>query len=165
MARRRKKNKTRRRAKPMVKVLPLIEAYALMNIATQNLTGGSPLQTLLGDLNASAGGGYGGALMGPQPGVITVKEMLTGTMNEVRGSWSHPTTVGGKSTYSTSIPTSAQSPIAALSANFTNNFGNIIVGSFLTSAGFRIANRVLAKPKNKFNAMIRQMGLGSTVQL
>jgi hypothetical protein len=149
----------------MVKVLPLIEAYALMNIATQNLTGGSPLQTLLGDLNSTAGGGYGGALMGPQPGVITVKEMLTGTMNEVSGSWSQPTQVGAKSTYSTSITTSAQSPLDALSQNFQNNFGNIVVGSVLTTAGFRIANKVLAKPKNKFNAMIRQMGLGSTVQL
>ena len=165
MARRRKKNKTRRRAKPMVKVLPLIEAYALMNIATQNLTGGSPLQTLLGDLNASGGTGYGAELMGPQPGVITIKEMLTGTMNTVTGSWSQPTQVGGKSTYSTSITTSAQTPLDALSQNFQNNFGNIIVGSVLTTAGFRIANKVLAKPKNKFNAMIRQMGLGSTVQL
>ena len=136
-----------------------------MNIATQNLTGGSPLQTLLGDLNSTAGGGYGGQLMGPQPGVITVKEMLTGTMNEVSGSWSQPTQVGAKSTYSTSITTSAQSPLDALSQNFQNNFGNIVVGSVLTTAGFRIANKVLAKPKNKFNAMIRQMGLGSTVQL
>ena len=164
MARRRTKRKTRRRAKPMVKVLPLIEAYALMNIATQNLTGGSPLQTLLGDLNASAGTGYGGALMGPHPGVITVKEMLTGTMNTVSGSYS-TSSVTGKPTYSTSITTSAQTPLDALSANFQNNFGNIVVGSILTTAGFRVANKVLAKPKNKFNAMIRQMGLGSTVQL
>jgi hypothetical protein len=164
MARRKNKRKTRRRAKPMVKVLPLIEAYALMNIATQNLTGGSPLQTLLGDLNTTAGGGYGGQLMGPQPGVITVKEMLTGTMNTVSGSYS-TSSVTGKPTYSTSITTSGTSPLDALSANFQNNFGNIVVGSVLTTAGFRIANKVLAKPKNKFNAMIRQMGLGSTVQL
>ena len=164
MARRRTKRKTRRRAKPMVKVLPLIEAYALMNIATQNLTGGSPLQTLLGDLNASAGTGYGGALMGPQPGVITVKEMLTGTMNTVGTSTSFGA-AGGKPTTTTSIVTSGQSPLDALSTNFQNNFGNIIVGSVLTTAGFRIANKVLAKPKNKFNAMIKQMGLGSTVQL
>ena len=148
----------------MVKVLPLIEAYALMNIATQNLTGGSPLQTLLGDLNAQGGTGYGGALMGPQPGVITVKEMLTGTMNttQVTQSYGSP---GGKPSYSSAIVTSGQSPLDALSANFQNNFGNIVVGSVLTTAGFRIANKVLAKPKNKFNAMIRQMGLGSTVQL
>ena len=165
MARRKNKRKTRRRSKPMVKVLPLIEAYALMNIATQNLTGGSPLQTLLGDLNTQAGTGYGGALMGPQPGVITVKEMLTGTMNTVSGSWTQSSTAGGKPGYSTSITTSSQSPLDALSANFQNNFGNIVVGSVLTTAGFRIANKVLAKPKNKFNAMIRQMGLGSTIQL
>ena len=148
----------------MVKVLPLIEAYALMNIATQNLTGGSPLQTLLGDLNASAGTGYGGALLGPQPGVITVKEMLTGTMNTVGTSTSYSQT-SGKPYTSTAIVTSGQSPLDALSQNFQNNFGNIVVGSVLTTAGFRVANKVLAKPKNKFNAMIRQMGLGSTIQL
>ena len=147
----------------MVKVLPLIEAYALMNIATQNITGGSPLQTLLGDLNASGGSGYGGQMMGPQPGVITVKEMLTGTMNTVGTSSSY--TSLGKPTTTTSIVASGTSPLDALSQNFQNNFGNIIVGSVLTTAGFRIANKVLAKPKNKFNAMIRQMGLGSTVQL
>ena len=165
MARRKHKRKTRRSAKPMVRVLPLLEAYALMNIATQNLTGGSPLQTLLGDLNASAGGGYGGALMGPQPGVITVKEMLTGTMNMAGGTTTAYPTPGGKPVTTTSIVTSGTSPLDALSANFTNNFGNIVVGSILTTAGFRGANKVLAKPKNKFNAMIRQMGLGSTVQL
>ena len=147
----------------MIKVLPLIEAYALMNIATKNLTGGSPLQTLLGDLNASASGGYGGELMGPQPGVITVKEMLTGTMNTVGTSTSYSGV--GKPTTTTSIVASGTTPLEALSANFQNNFGNIVVGSVLTTAGFRIANKVLAKPKNKFNAMIRQMGLGSTVQL
>jgi hypothetical protein len=148
----------------MVKVLPLIEAYALMNIATQNLTGGSPLQTLLGDLNAAGGAGYGGQLMGPQPGVITVKEMLTGTMNQL-GTPTTTSTPGSKPYTTTPIITSGTSPLDALSANFQNNFGNIVVGSVLTTAGFRIANKVLAKPKNKFNAMIRQMGLGSTVQL
>ena len=148
----------------MVKVLPLIEAYALMNIATQNLTGGSPLQTLLGDLNTTAGSGYGGQLMGPQPNVITVKEMLTGTMNTVGVSTSYGSP-GSKPTTTTSIVSSQTSPLDALSENFQNNFGNIVVGSVLTTAGFRIANKVLAKPKNKFNAMIRQMGLGSTVQL
>ena len=164
MARRKNNRKTRRRAKPMIKVLPLIEAYALMNIATQNLTGGSPLQTLLGDLNTTAGSGYGGQLMGPQPNVITVKEMLTGTMNQASygQSYSHPS---GKPTTTMTISQSGTSPLDALSANFQNNFGNIVVGSVLTTAGFRIANKVLSKPKNKFNAMIRQMGLGSTVQL
>ena len=148
----------------MVKVLPLIEAYALMNIATQNLTGGSPLQTLLGDLNNTAGSGYGGQLMGPQPSVITVKEMLTGTMNTVGVSTSYGSP-GSKPTTTTSIVSSQTSPLDALSENFQNNFGNIVVGAVLTTAGFRIANKVLSKPKNKFNAMIRQMGLGSTVQL
>ena len=102
--------------------------------------------------------------MGPQPGVITVKEMLTGTMNTVGTTTSYGA-AGSKPYTSTSIVTSGQSPLDALSQNFQNNFGNIIVGSVLTTAGFRLANKVLAKPKNKFNAMIRQMGLGSTVQL
>ena len=152
----------------MVKVLPLIEAYALMNIATQNITGGSPLQTLLGDLNASGGTGYGAALMGPQPGVITIKEMLTGTMNAMESTQAQTQAwmAGGfTGRAETTLVTSATSPLDALSQNFQNNFGNIIVGSVLTTAGFRIANKVLAKPKNKFNGMIRQMGLGSTVQL
>ena len=149
----------------MIKLMPMLEAYALANIATQNLMGGNPLQVLLGDLNTSAGQGAAGALMGPQPSVITVKEMLTGSMNTVQGAWSQPTTVGGKSTYSTSIVTSAESPLAAVSQNFQNNLGNIVVGSIMTTAGFRIANKVLAKPKNKFNAMIRKVGLGSTIQI
>ena len=65
----------------MIKIMPMIEAFAVANIATQNLFGGNPIQVLLGDLNTSAGTGAYGALMGPQPGVITVKELLTGTMN------------------------------------------------------------------------------------
>ena len=148
----------------MVKLMPMLEAYAVMNIATQNLTGGNPIQTLLGDLNTTAGSGAYGALMGPQPGVITVKEMLTGTMNEISGTWSTPSP-GQKSTYSTSLTTSATTPLDAISANFQANMGNIIVGTIFTTAGFRIANKVLAKPKNKANALLRQMGLGSTIQI
>jgi hypothetical protein len=143
----------------------MIEAYAVMNIATQNLTGGNPIQTLLGDLNTTAGSGAYGSLMGPQPGVITVKEMLTGTMNQLGGTTTSYPTAGGKPVYSASIVTSGTSPLDAISANFQANMGNIIVGTIFTTAGFRIANKILAKPKNKANAVLRQMGLGSTIQI
>ena len=67
----------------MLKVLPAVEGYVLANIATQALFNGNPLQFVLGDLNAQAPAG-GNALamaMGPQPGVISLKELLTGSMN------------------------------------------------------------------------------------
>lgn len=145
--------------------MPLLETYAVLNIATQNLTGGNPIQTLLGDLNTTAGTGAYGSLMGPQPGVITVKEMLTGTMNMAQTSYSSGSTVGSKPMGTTSIVTSGTSPLDAISANFQANMGDIIVGTIFTTAGFRIANKVLAKPKNKANALLRQMGLGSTIQI
>lgn len=147
----------------MVKLMPMLEAYAVMNIATQNLTGGNPIQTLLGDLNTTAGSGAYGSLMGPQPGVITVKEMLTGTMNTLGTSYSQ--TSLGKPQATTGIVTSGTSPLDAIAANFQSNMGNIIVGTIFTTAGFRVANKVLAKPKNKANALLRQMGLGSTIQI
>ena len=103
---------------------------------------------------------YGG-LMGPQPGVITIKEMLTGTMNTV----GQISSGGLRPTYTTGITTSATSPLEAVSANFQANLGNIVVGTALTTAGFRIANKVLRKPKSKMNKLLRDVGLGSTVQL
>ena len=146
----------------MFRVMPALEAYAVANVATQNLMGGNPIQVILGDLNTSAGTGMYGGLMGPQPGVITIKEMLTGTMNTVGqiagGSALRPT-------YTTGITTSATSPLEAVSANFQANLGNIVVGTALTTAGFRIANKVLRKPKSKMNKLLRDVGLGSTVQL
>jgi len=147
----------------MVKLMPMLEAYAIANIATQNLMGGNPIQVLLGDLSQTSGSGAYGALTGPQPGVITVKEMLTGTMNTTAQTSSWQGVNRGQTT--TSIVTSATSPLDAISQNFANNFGEIIVGSALTTAGFRIANKVLAKPKNKMNAMLRKAGLGSTIQI
>ena len=173
MARRRKTKTTRRRrAKAMFRVMPALEAYAVANVATQNLMGGNPIQVILGDLNTTAGTGMYGGLMGPQPGVITIKEMLTGTMNTLQG----PATTGavGTSGYSglaggspgvMSVVTSSTSPLNAISQNFQNNLGNIVVGTALTSAGFRIANKVLRKPKTKMNKLLRDVGLGSTVQL
>ena len=156
----------------MFRVMPALEAYAVANVATQNLMGGNPIQVILGDLNTTAGTGMYGGLMGPQPGVITIKEMLTGTMNTLQG----PATTGavGTSGYSglaggspgvMSVVTSSTSPLNAISQNFQNNLGNIVVGTALTSAGFRIANKVLRKPKTKMNKLLRDVGLGSTVQL
>lgn len=154
----------------MLRVLPALEAYAIANIATQNLVGGNPLQFLLGDLNTTAGTGFG-AVMGPQPGVLTLKELLTGEYNY--GALSGMTGLSGQlsptSGWTGSVAgtgsTAQGTPLEIISSNFQNNFGNIVVGSVLTTAGFRIANKVLAKPKNKMNAMIRKVGLGSTVQL
>ena len=156
----------------MFRVMPMLESFAIANVATQNLMGGNPIQVILGDLNPTAGTGMYGGLMGPQPGVITIKEMLTGTMNTLQG----PATTGavGTSGYSglaggspgvMSVVTSSTSPLNAISQNFQNNLGNIVVGTALTSAGFRIANKVLRKPKTKMNKLLRDVGLGSTVQL
>ena len=156
----------------MFRVMPMLESFAIANVATQNLMGGNPIQVILGDLNTTAGTGMYGGLMGPQPGVITIKEMLTGTMNTLQG----PATTGavGTSGYSglaggspgvMSVVTSSTSPLNAISQNFQNNLGNIVVGTALTSAGFRIANKVLRKPKTKMNKLLRDVGLGSTVQL
>jgi|TARA_R110000824_G_scaffold399584_1_gene605234 hypothetical protein len=150
----------------MLKLMPALEAYAVANIATQNLMGGNPFQVLLGDLNTSAGTGAYGALMGPQPGVITVKEMLTGAMNT--GSGQTTTTYGalGKPTGSTTTyAMSATSPLDAVAQAFSQNIGNIIIGTALTTAGFRIANKVLRKPKTKMNKLLRDVGLGTTVQI
>jgi hypothetical protein len=150
----------------MIRLMPALEAYAIANVATQNLMGGNPIQVLLGDLNTTAGTGAYGALMGPQPGVITVKEMLTGSMNT--GSGQTTTTYGalGKPTgTTTTYAIAATSPLDAVAQNFQANMGNIIIGSALTTAGFRIANKVLRKPKTKMNKLLRDVGLGSTVQI
>ena len=163
--RRKSKKPTRRRAKPMLKVLPAVEGYVLANVATQNLFGGNPLQFILGDLNASAPAG-GNALamaMGPQPGVISLKELLTGSMNTAVSTTSS-SSVFGKPTTSTSYGT-AGGVIDTVSQNFMNNIGNIVVGTALSTAGFRVAKRVLRKPINMANRQIRAMGLGSTIQL
>lgn len=149
----------------MLKVLPAVEGYVLANVATQNLFGGNPLQFILGDLNASAPAG-GNALamaMGPQPGVISLKELLTGSMNTAVSTTSS-SSVFGKPTTSTSYGT-AGGVIDTVSQNFMNNIGNIVVGTALSTAGFRVAKRVLRKPINMANRQIRAMGLGSTIQL
>jgi hypothetical protein len=158
----------------MLKVIPALEAYALANIATQNLVGGSPAQFLLGDLNQTAGSGGIASIMGPQPGVLTLKELLMGSYNYTSGSgfsYNPAGTAGGSSGYipsGSSIVTGSTaygSPIQIVGQNFQNNFGNIVVGTVFTTAGFRVFNKLMAKPKNKMNSWIRKAGLGSTVQL
>lgn len=153
----------------MLKVLPTLEAFALANIATQNLVGGSPLQFLLGDLNQSGGAGGLASIMGPQPGVLTLKELLTGEFNvgSSGGAYTGPTAGSGITTAVGGPRTTwgGQSAIQIVGQNFQNNLGNIVVGSVLTTAGFRIFNKVMSKPKNKMNSWIRKAGLGSTIQL
>ena len=152
----------------MLRVLPALEAYAIANIATQNTVGGSPIQFLLGDMNAPGGTGIS-ALMGPQPGVLTLKELLTGSFNvgSSGSAYTGPTAGGMVSTVAGGPRQSwgGQTALEIVGSNFANNFGTIIVSSAFTSAGFRIANKVLAKPKTKMNKMLRDVGLGSTVQL
>jgi len=153
----------------MFRVMPALESYMIANIATQNLMGGNPFQVILGDLNAQAGSGALGQLMGPQPGVISIKELLTGSMNTIGStpqqmqSWAQSGFPAGGA--QTSLMTSATSPIDAIAQNFSNNVGNIIIGTALTGAGFRVANKVLRKPKAKMNKLLRDVGLGTTVQL
>jgi hypothetical protein len=155
----------------MLKVMPALEAYAIANVATQNLFGGNPLQFVLGDLNATGGTGGLAAVMGPQPGVLTLKELLVGEYN-IGGSGSSTGALGPTSGSSSLVYQSGSAtgtmfgtPLEVVSQNFQNNFGNIIIGSVMTTAGFKIANKVLAKPKNKANKMLRQFGLGSTIQI
>ena len=150
----------------MLRVMPALEAYAVSNIATQNLFGGNPFQVILGDLNASAGTGTYGAIMGPQPGVITIKELLTGSMNTLGAGNVSQTSTGQYSvTGPMQVVTSAQNPLDAVAQNFQNNLGNIVVGTVMTTAGFRIANKVLGKPNRKMNKLLNDVGLGTTVQL
>lgn len=167
--RRRRKSNGRRRSKTMFRVMPALESYMIANVATQNLMGGNPFQVILGDLNTQAGSGALGQLMGPQPGVISIKELLSGSMNTIGStpqqmqSWAQAGFPSGGA--QTSLMTSATSPIDAIAQNFSNNVGNIIIGTALTGAGFRVANKVLRKPKAKMNKLLRDVGLGSTVQL
>ena len=149
----------------MIKIMPMIEAFAIANIATQNLFGGSPVQVLLGDLNTSAGTGAYGALMGPQPGVITVKELLTGTMNTATTTSGWGATPSNPKGMSKTTYGSTGGVLDAVAQNFQDNLGTIVVQTALTTAGFRIANKVLGRTKNKANKLLRGAGLGTTVQI
>lgn len=138
----------------MVKVLPALETYMMASIVTGELMGtNNPFVALLGDLNPNSSGVTGPA--GPQ--VLTLKELLLNTADR---STLIQTPTGNRTV--AAAPTSA---IAVLTDNFQNNWINIVWRTAATTAGFRIANKVLSKPKNKINKMLRQAGLGSTVQI
>lgn len=144
----------------MIRVRASLEALMGANLLTENLMGGNVGQVLLGDLNASGGTGAFAGLMGPQPGVITLKEVLTG-MNTTHALTSGSSLVGGY-TPSTTV---AGSPLQQVAQNFQNNLGNIIVGGIFQTAGWRIFNKISAKSVRRANAMIRRAGLGSTIQI
>ena len=171
MVRRRRKTNGKRRAKPMIRVMPALEAYMTANVATQNLFGGSPLQVALGDLSTTSGTGMLSQLMGPQPGVLTLKEIVSGQYNYVSlpgpaGAQSPTAGAGGYMPSAASIQTGGHgSVLDIISTNFQNNIGSIVVGTAMTTAGFRIANKLLRKPKAKANKLLRDAGLGTTVQL
>jgi len=159
-----KKRTTRRRAKPMLKILPALEGYVLANIATQNLFGSNPLSFLLGDLNSSVGSNPNALAlaMGPNHQGISLKELLMNSMSTSAQSQT-TTNVGGKpvTTYSYG---QTGGVLDAVQQNFMNNMGNIIVGTAMSTAGFRIAKKVLRKPINMANRSLKQFGLGATVQ-
>ena len=159
MARRSKRKQTRRRQQPMIRVRAAAEALMGANLITSNLMGGNIGQVLLGDLNASGGSGALAGLMGPQPGVITLKEILTG-MNTTHAITS------GSSLYGAAPQTIVSgSPLQQVAQNFQNNVGNIVIGGIMQTAGWRIFNKVTAKTTRRANAMLRRAGLGSTIQL
>ena len=143
----------------MFKIMALAETYMLAGIATGELMGtNNPLQAILGDLNPNA---PAGSLMGPQgPGVITLKELVTGAADAPIGEGLP--FYGGSSSGGVVV---GANPLQMIGANFSTNWFNIVYRTALTTAGFRIANKVLSKPKNKINAMLRTSGLGSTVQI
>lgn len=155
----------------MIRVMPALEAYMTANIATQNLLGGSPLQVVFGDLNTTSGSGALSQLMGPQPGVLTLKEIATGQYNyaSLPGPAGAQSPTAGANMYipsAGSIQTGGHGSVLDIIANnFQQNIGNIVVGTALTTAGFRVANKLLRKPKTKANKLLRDVGLGTTVQL
>jgi hypothetical protein len=137
----------------MIKILPLVEGFVLANIATTNLFDASPLEFLLGDLNQSvpANPNMLQIAMGPSEySAISLKELISGQMNIHTESDRHAGMTGGV--------------IAQVQENFMNNMGNIIIGTVASTAGFRIARKVLSKPINMANRALRNANLGSTVQ-
>lgn len=142
----------------MIKVLPLVEGFVLANIATQNLFDANPLEFLLGDLNAAVPANANAlqTAMGPSEyGTISLKELLTNSMN-----------VHSESGQYQSGPSFAMvgGVYQAVSDRFMANMGNIIIGSVASTAGFRVAKKVLRKPINMANRQLRNAGLGSTIQ-
>jgi hypothetical protein len=149
----------------MLKIFPLVEGFVLANIATQNLFETNPLTFLLGDLNAETpmDANMLQLAMGPSSTqAITLKELLTNSMN-VSVTRYRQATPGGKTT---SYQTREQvgGVLAEVQENFMNNMGNIIIGTVASTAGFRIARKILKKPINMANRQLRNAGLGATVQ-
>ena len=145
----------------MLKILPALEGYVLANIATQNLFNSTPLSFLLGDLNASvpANANPLAVAMGPNHYGISLKELLTNSMSVAVQYQPSPT----RGTYTNIHQTGGV--LDAVQQNFMNNMGNIIIGTAMSTAGFRVAKRVLRKPINMANRQLRQMGMGSTLQI
>ena len=148
----------------MLKILPALEGYVLANIATTNLFGSNPLQFLLGDLNSSVGSNPNALAlaMGPNHQGISLKELLMNSMSTATTS-TYQSSVGGKPQTGTSYG-STGGVLDVVQQNFMNNMGNIIIGTAMSTAGFRIAKKVLRKPINMANKSLRQFGLGATVQ-
>jgi len=144
----------------MLKILPALEGYVLANIATQNLFGSNPLAFVLGDLNASvpANANALAVAMGPNHSGISLKELLTNSMSTSRA---YQTSAG--SGIFTQVGQTG-GVLDAVQQNFMNNMGNIIIGTAMSTAGFRVAKRVLRKPINMANRSLRQFGMGSTIQ-
>ena len=149
----------------MLKVLPALEGYVLANIATQNLFNSNPLQFLLGDLNAGFPSNPNALqlAMGPNHSGISLKELLTNSMTT--GSTTTTYQTPGSKGQSTTTYAMTGGVLDAVQQNFMNNMGNIIIGTAMSTAGFRIAKKVLRKPINMANRSLRQFGLGSTIQI
>jgi hypothetical protein len=148
----------------MLKILPALEGYVLANIATQNLFGSNPVNFLLGDLNSSVGSNPNALAlaMGPNHQGISLKELLMNSMSTM-STGTTTSQVSGKPIATTTYGQTG-GVLDAVQQNFMNNMGNIIVGTAMSTAGFRIAKKVLRKPINMANRSLRQFGLGSTVQ-
>jgi hypothetical protein len=149
----------------MLKIFPLVEGFVLANIATQNLFDASPLEFILGDLNDSTpmNPNMLQLAMGPSStGAISLKEILTGSMNAATQSYV-PGPAGKKGSVSTVVG-QVGGVLNQVQENFMNNMGNIIIGTVASTAGFRIARKILKKPINMANRQLRNAGLGATVQ-
>ena len=145
----------------MLKIIPALEGFVLANIATQGLFNSNPLAFVLGDLNSTVGSSNPNALqlaMGPNHQGISLKELLTNSMS------TSTYKAGMKGAAGQYVTGTTGGVLDVVQQNFMNNMGNIIVGTAMSTAGFRIAKKVLRKPINMANRSLRQFGMGSTIQ-
>jgi len=148
----------------MLKILPALEGYVLANIATQSLFNSNPLQFLLGDLNSSVGANPNALAlaMGQNHQGISLKELLMNSMSTA--------TMGTTTSSVTGKPVAGWTygqtggVLDVVQQNFMNNMGSILIGTAVSTAGFRAARKILRKPINMANKSLRQFGLASTVQ-